>query len=114
LDEKPGFRSYLKQFSIVLYTTKDTDTGVIYEEINAKTHRIAWTIAFILVYAAIAYFLICELPVAGDGLFAVAYIVGAVLAAAAYYIGSIRYVYSVSGFEIIGKEEINKYLDIKF
>jgi hypothetical protein len=112
--EKPGFRSYFKQFSIVSYTVKDADTGVIYEEAGAKRRRIAWTLMFILAYAAMAYFLISELPKTEDVLLAATYIVGAALAAAAYYIVSVRIAYMTAVFKVIGEEEVNKYLDVKF
>ncbi|MGE5494471.1 MAG: hypothetical protein ACM3S4_04095 [Burkholderiales bacterium] len=111
--KRPGFRSYFKQFSIVSYTVKDADTGVIYEEVGAKRRRIAWALMFILAYAAMACFLISELPGAEDFL-AAAYVAGAVLAAAAYYILSVRIAYMAAVFKVIGEVEVNKYLDVKF
>lgn len=114
MDEKPGFRSYIKQFSIVSYTIKDTDTGVVYEEINAKAHRILWTLAFIIVYAAIVFFLISFIPVTQDAATVAVYIVAAALVAAAYFLGSVWAVHKISAFEAMGEEEINKYIDIKF
>lgn len=114
LEVKPGFRSYIKQFSIVSYTVKDTDTGVLYEEVKARAHRILWTLAFIIVYAAMAFFLISFIPAAQDAAAIAVYIVAAALVAAAYFVGSVYAVYKISAFEAMGEEEINKYIDIKF
>jgi hypothetical protein len=110
LDEKPGFKSYIKQFSVVSNTVKDMDTGILYEEINAKKHRILWALLFILAYGAITYFLITVLPAVTDALIGAVYIVSAILAAAAYYVFSVWAVLRISSFDALGEEEVNKFI----
>jgi hypothetical protein len=114
LDGKPDFKSYIKQFSVTSYTVRDSGTGVIYEEMNAKAHRILWTLFFILMYGLIAFFLISILPVTENTLIIAIYIISAFLLAAAYYVFLIWAVYKASRFKVIGEEEINNYLDTRF
>lgn len=110
MNEKPGFRSYLKQFSIVSYTVKDNDTGMMYEEVNAKFHRILWSLMFIAVYGLIAFFLISIIPATQDAVIIAVYIVSAFLLAAVYYVVSIWAVYKASRFKPLGEEQVNNYI----
>lgn len=110
MEEKPGFKSYIKQFSVVSNTVKDMDTGILYEETNAKQHRILWALLFILAYGSITYFLISVLPAVTDALLGAVYIVSAILVAAAYYVFSVWAVFRTSSFDTLGEEEVNKFI----